>query len=226
MNLYFLVEGKRTEKKVYPAWLSHLVPSLRRVDSLDEIDVNTYFIFSGEGYPSLIGVHFQNAVQDYRQSGKLDRLVVCLDVDDSTPNLRSEEVFEVARSLEFPLEQLRVITQESCIESWFLGNRKAVASNPQSTELSAYVQFYDVRRDDPEAMGTFHDFNSRSCFHSRFFHLVAQEKRFQYTKHRPGHVLDSAFVDELIARRNATGHLPTFGTFIDLCDEILSEFTS
>ncbi len=102
MNLYFLVEGKRTEKKVYPAWLSHLVPSLRRVAFLDEIDVNTYFIFSGEGYPSLIGVHFQNAIQDYRQSGKLDRLVVCLDVDQSTPKMRTEEVFEVARSLEFP----------------------------------------------------------------------------------------------------------------------------
>lgn len=226
MNLYFLVEGKRTEKKVYPAWLSHLVPSLRRVAFLKEIDVNSYFIFSGEGYPSLIGVHFRNAVQDYRQSGKLDRLVVCLDVDQTTPNMRSKEVFEVARSLEFPLEQLRVITQESCIESWFLGNRKAVASSPQSAELSAYVQFYNVRRDDPESMGTFSRFKSRSDFHSKFFHLVAQEKGFQYTKHRPGHVLDSAFLDELLARRNATGHLPTFGSFIDLCDEIRSEFTA
>lgn len=169
MNLYFLVEGKRTEKKVYPAWLSHLVPSLRKVDFLEEIDVNSYCIFSGEGYPSLIGVHFRNAVQDYRQSGKLDRLVVCLDVDQSTPNMRSKEVFDVARSLEFPLEQLRVITQESCIESWFLGNRKAVASSPQSAELSDYVQFYNVRRDDPESMGTFSRFNSRSNFHSRFF---------------------------------------------------------
>ena len=30
MNLYFLVEGK-TEKKVYPQWLSHLIPGLKQV---------------------------------------------------------------------------------------------------------------------------------------------------------------------------------------------------
>jgi hypothetical protein len=31
MNLYFLVEGQSTEKKVYPAWLSHLLLELNRV---------------------------------------------------------------------------------------------------------------------------------------------------------------------------------------------------
>lgn len=28
MNIYFLVEGKRTEMKVYPKWLSILIPNL------------------------------------------------------------------------------------------------------------------------------------------------------------------------------------------------------
>jgi hypothetical protein len=28
MNLYFLVEGMQSERKVYPAWLAHLLPEL------------------------------------------------------------------------------------------------------------------------------------------------------------------------------------------------------
>ena len=30
MNLYFIVEGRRTEKKVYPEWLNFLIPELKR----------------------------------------------------------------------------------------------------------------------------------------------------------------------------------------------------
>lgn len=33
MNIYFLVEGKRTERKVYPAWLAYLLPELQQVNS-------------------------------------------------------------------------------------------------------------------------------------------------------------------------------------------------
>jgi hypothetical protein len=42
MNLYFLVEGQSTEKKVYPAWLSHLLPELNRVNNYDEVDTNNF----------------------------------------------------------------------------------------------------------------------------------------------------------------------------------------
>jgi hypothetical protein len=48
MNLYFLVEGKRTEKKVYPAWLAHLLPELQRVQNYDQVNQNNYYLFSGE----------------------------------------------------------------------------------------------------------------------------------------------------------------------------------
>lgn len=221
MNLYFLVEGKRTEKKVYPAWLSHLIPRLRRVDDPSELGERCgYFIFSGEGYPSLLDVHLNGAIADYQASGKFHRLVVCLDVDDSTPGDRSQEVFDRAKAFGFPTDQLRVIAQECCIESWFLGNRKAVSPTPQNFELVDCLRFYNVRHNDPETMGTRPDFKARSIFHSRYFHLVAQDKRFRYTKHRPQHVVDRQFLDELIARRSDTNHLPTFGAFLDLCAEI------
>lgn len=220
MNLYFLVEGKRTEKKVYPAWLGHLVPNLRRVENPNELENFGYYIFSGEGYPSLLDVHLANTIKDYRVSGKFNRLVVCLDVDNSTPADRVQIVRERAQSLGFPLEQLRVIPQESCIESWFLGNRKAVSPAPNSSELGDYLKFYNVRRDDPESMGVHPSFNDRSVFHSRFFQLVGMDKRFRYTKHNPRHVVDWPYLEELIQRRQQYDHLSTFGMFLQLCDEI------
>lgn len=222
MNLYFLVEGKRTEKKVYPAWLNHLVPKLHRVDNPREVDDFSYYIFSGEGYPSLLDVHLANAVKDFNAIGKFDRLVVCLDVDDATPEVRVREVQGRLSQLGFPLNQLRVIPQECCIETWFLGNRKAVSGTPNSSTLHGYLQFFNVRQEDPERMGTHEGFNARSVFHSRYFHLVAQDKKFRYTKHRPQHVVDEVFLKELISRRQTTGHLRTLQTFLDLCVEIVA----
>ncbi len=38
MNLYFIVEGK-TEQKVYPSWLSYLLPELQRVKNPSKVRV-------------------------------------------------------------------------------------------------------------------------------------------------------------------------------------------
>jgi hypothetical protein len=51
MNVYFLVKGRKTEADVYPAWLSHLIPELRRVDNFDEAEFNNYYLFSSFGIP-------------------------------------------------------------------------------------------------------------------------------------------------------------------------------
>jgi len=47
MNIYFLVEGRRTEKKVYPRWLSYLLPELKEVTDPFEIGFNNYYVFNG-----------------------------------------------------------------------------------------------------------------------------------------------------------------------------------
>lgn len=62
MNLYFLVEGRRTEAKVYPKWLSHLLPHFSRVERFNEVDDKNYFLISGEGNPSILDVHLPNAI--------------------------------------------------------------------------------------------------------------------------------------------------------------------
>jgi hypothetical protein len=52
MNLYFIVEGE-TERKVYPSWLSYLLPELQRVKNPSQAQTNNYYLISGGGYPSL-----------------------------------------------------------------------------------------------------------------------------------------------------------------------------
>ncbi|GAL93420.1 MULTISPECIES: hypothetical protein [Microcystis] len=42
MNIYFLVEGRSTEKKLYTAWLTHLIPEIERVDFYDQANHNNY----------------------------------------------------------------------------------------------------------------------------------------------------------------------------------------
>lgn len=52
MNLYFLVEGRRTEKKVYRAWIHHVFPDLHEATTIEEVESNHFFLISGDGYPS------------------------------------------------------------------------------------------------------------------------------------------------------------------------------
>ncbi len=49
MNLYFLVEGRSTERKVYRAWLKSAFPGLREVQTRDEMDGDTFYLVSTEG---------------------------------------------------------------------------------------------------------------------------------------------------------------------------------
>ena len=46
MNLYFLVEGRRTEKKVYGAWIHYVFPHLRKAATIEEVESNHFFMIS------------------------------------------------------------------------------------------------------------------------------------------------------------------------------------
>ncbi len=63
MNVYIVVEGSQTEMQVYPAWLGILAPHLSRINNLDELTDNNYYLFTGGGIPSIFR-HVSNAVAD------------------------------------------------------------------------------------------------------------------------------------------------------------------
>ena len=81
MNVYILVEGKQTERKVYPAWLSQLASHMKQVESHADVEENSYFLLSGEGYPRLLDVSLKNSLNDIAESGKFDAFWIVLDSD-------------------------------------------------------------------------------------------------------------------------------------------------
>jgi hypothetical protein len=94
MNLYILVEGEETELQLYLKWFSYLLPQLNRVNTFNQITKNSYYIFSGQGIPSIYN-HTVNAIKDINAlKDKYDYLIVALDADELSPERRMEKVLE------------------------------------------------------------------------------------------------------------------------------------
>ncbi len=225
MNIYFIVEGRRTEKKVYPAWLSHLIPDLIRINWAFEAENNNYYLFNGNGFPALLHNHLKNSIEEVNDLGNYNYLVLVLDVDESTIEGRIEEVntFIENQNLKLNNTELIIIPQNRCIESWFLGNSKIFKTNPQSKDLSKYVKFYDVKQNDPENMGIYDTYNTHSQFHAEYCTEFLRERNIRYSKNRPNGVVEKEYLHSLIKRENETSHLESFKILIDFCDKIKSE---
>ncbi len=51
MNILFVVEGKRTEKRIYKKWIKYVQSSLEFVPKITDLTENNFTIISGGGYP-------------------------------------------------------------------------------------------------------------------------------------------------------------------------------
>ncbi len=217
MNIYFLVEGK-TEKKVYPAWLSYLVPNIREVDFFDEVHENNYKIVNARGqpfYPEIL-----NAVDEINSVGRYHYFVICLDAEENSVNKIREDIHQFMKheQAELTNTQLILIIQNRCMETWFLGNRRIYSREPQNRDLVKYTQFYNVSAQDPEMMGIYQDFNKHAQFHEAYLKALFAAKKISYSKRNPGHVLDQPYLDQLLSRiSNKPEHLESFQYFINFC---------
>jgi hypothetical protein len=212
MNIYFLVEGKRTEMKVYPKWLTILIPELTRVQWHHQVIDDNYCIFTGDGFPSLLDNHLGNSIEDINKSKKFDYFVICLDSDDDSLEERKQQVLDYI--------------EENKIETWFLGNKRVFKSNPQSEFLNECISFYNVKENDPELMDKPTEFyQSTAMFHSAYLQEILAERRIKYSKKNPQGVTEESFLNELIKRNDRTNHIPSFKNFIDFCEKIRKELT-
>ncbi|MEQ6119164.1 hypothetical protein [Reichenbachiella sp. MALMAid0571] len=225
MNIYFIVEGRRTEKKVYAAWLNHLLPNLSRVEWAFESENDNYYLFNGNGFPALLHNHLKNSIEEVNEHGNYDYLVIVLDVDESTVDERIIEVnnFVDSNNIKLINSELVIIPQNKCIETWFLGNRKIYKSNPQSSELLQYVKFYNVKEDDPEIMEKFPSFNTHSQFHAEYCKEFLRERNIRYSKNKPNGVVELDYLNNIIEREQETSHLSSFRIFLDFCSKVKTE---
>ncbi len=231
MNLYFLVEGMQSERKVYPAWLSHLLPELTRVQSYDEVNEKNYYLISGEGYPSLYDF-IPPSIEEINLSGKYNYFVVCLDADENTVAERHAEIYNFLNQEKLVLKntELVLIVQNRCLESWLLGNRNIYATHsqklihPKNQFLLDYTKYYNVSVDCPEKMGKYPDFNTHAQFHGAYLKVLFEAKNTAYSKTRPGDVLKPFYLKQLLARIQVQPEqLTTFRHFVDFCNRVKSK---
>ncbi|MEO5376191.1 MAG: hypothetical protein H7832_00170 [Magnetococcus sp. DMHC-6] len=209
MNFYFLVEGRRTEKKVYREWTKHVFQGMGAVDRVEDFSGNNFFVLSANGYP-LSSDTYQKTVQDVHDSG-VDHLFVCVDADEESLSERYEKISDELKKLQCPCS-FSVIVADCCMETWFLGNQKMMSRQPaKGSKFFQMYQHYNVLTQDPEGMPKPSVFvESRAEYHVNYFQAMCQEKGVTYTKKYPGSVLESTYLAALVKRCQETNHLSSF----------------
>lgn len=225
MSLYFVVEGKRTEPKLFRKWLPLLLPGVREVERMEDSEEGTFFMVSGQGYPAYKKL-VEQAVRDCVQSRNGFKLVVCVDAEELASADRAAEICEVISEAQrgAPREVPHtVVVADCCIESWLLGNAKLVRRNPVNVELLEYKRHYDVVRGDPELMPQRSGDRNRADTHIRYLKAAFRERGLSYAKNHPGEAGESHYFRELVARAtelqvDGTRHLRSFAGFLGLAE--------
>jgi len=230
MNIYFLVEGKSTEKKVYPKFIEHFFESkLTKVNQFDEVVDNNYFLLSGNGYPRIFTDVLKNSIIDINSAGNYNYLILCIDSDENSIEERQQELGEYLEQFkEEGIElssncKIELIVQHRCIETWFLGNKVIYKTNPASKILSKFQAFYNVKDNDPELLPVFKDFGNHASFHFAYLREMLLERNVRYSKNYPRDVAEKHYLERLIERGETDSHILSFMYFYNLCKKIKGE---
>ena len=226
MNIYFLVEGRTTEPKVYPKFCDYFFDGkLERSRQLADVIDNNYYLLSANGYPQIFTSILKSSIEDINNHGKIDRLIICIDSEEGDIQTREQELSKYLdnyRKDGVVLDtncQLHLIVQHRCIETWFLGNKRVYKSNPSREDYRKYQNHYNVQENDPEHMSKHPDFNTHADFHFDYLREMLKERSVNYTKKFPRDVAEPHYLKELIARASE-GDISSFRNFYDLCMEI------
>jgi len=234
VNLYFLVEGDRTETKLYRRWIGHALPHLSEVHLVSDLTSDRFYIISGGGYPSYVD-RIRDSLLDLKEHPAVDDFFICIDSEElSYAEKLAEIVDELARAERStrvrdgnPHFRSHVIVQHCCAETWFLGHRTMMTRNGTSPDLLRFQRFFDVRTADPEGMGCLPGYVTRASFHLAYLKAMLIEKnpRLHYTKRKPGEVLEAHYFDAL-RERCTTGDLASLRVLLDTWDTLTPPQTS
>lgn len=220
MSYYILVEGYRTEMQVYPSWLNHLKPELERLQTPDLINADDqYFIISGGGYPTILN-QIEKSLDDIEEYKGYTNFIVIVDSEELDLNkVRNEIRIHIEKeknSRDIFNLNTEVIIQKKCIETWFLGNKDVFKENPTDLELKEFINYFHVRDENPEEMGSYTS-NTSAQFHLLYLQKMLKERNISYTKKYPRGVTEKTYLESLIKRvRESDGNdLKSFKFLID-----------
>ena len=214
MNLYFLLEGRRSEPTVYRRWLAHFFPALEEVWHASDMTGNSFRLKSAEGYPNILQV-LDDSVREVETSGtKLQHFFACLDAEEETYDDRYAELDTRLQKLS-PSFPFTVIVQDCCLETWLLGNRSLFKAQPRTSALSEFIRFYDVSQNDPEQMPKGTGYETRAQFHFDYLRAVHRDRGLSYTKKRGSTATqERQYFEALVERWQTTNHLSSFGHLV------------
>ena len=215
-SIYLVVEGAKTEPKLYRSWLPLLLPELTRLPTPEAAaSAFGYFIVEGHGYPSY-KKRVENGVADVEKFQGFTRFVVSVDSEDKSPDEVEDEIGALLKSCPIPHN---VVVANCCVETWLLGNRAFVCRTPSSLELRKFLDHFDVVASDPEQMQLptgAGDYKTRAQFHHEFFLAACRERSLTYRKNKPEYIAgNSAYLQQLI-NRTSSSHLRTFAKLVDM----------
>ena len=223
MNLYFVVEGPQTEKKIYRAWLQHFFPHLTEVSRVEDVAKDNFYIIAGGGYPKY-KCRINIAQEDMTTIRSVDYFFICVDAEEYTYDQKYTEI-ETLLTNKSGFQCHFIIIQHACIETWFLGNRKFIRTNPQSQELRDWKAFHDVTQEDPEHMPARPPPSTRAKTHAAYLEKAVREHGLKYSKSRPGETTQKHYFQALRERWHDTQHIPSFGRLVEAFESIGADFS-
>ncbi|MHA2313098.1 MAG: hypothetical protein ACXADF_16535 [Candidatus Thorarchaeota archaeon] len=219
MNILFIVEGKRSEKKIYKYWVGRLLPHLSYVNDPADIGQNNYSIITGGGYPNYFHV-IQNAHRDLESDNNIDVLIICIDSENKSYDEKIDDVIRFCNEECVSIDsQVHIVVQNHCLETWLMGNKKINISNAQEKKLRKYRDHYNVNLNDPENLPAIDERNIAQ-FTYKYLKLMLREKNIRYTKVSVQGVLNANYLNQLIKRYTSDHHINSFGKMY----EILTSF--
>jgi len=226
LNIYFLVEGQ-TEKKVYAKWLPYLQPNLSQVRFVDEVTENNYFIVTGGGFPDILKKGIENAIKEINEYNNFNYLVLAIDADYKTVDDKLIEIKQRIAPYQAELNpkcQLKIIIQNCCLETWFLGNCNAYPENIEGTDFSSYANFFNVSQHNPELMQVPEKLDcSIASYHESYLKKMLLTNNGQrYSKKMPSAVCTPDYINALQSRVNKTTDLPSLKSFFSFCSSLNS----
>jgi len=226
VSLYVVVEGQRTEPRIYQAWLPLMFPGIRAVDRIEEAGNGTFFMISGNGYPSYID-RIKNAIADISMtSDRFTHLLICVDAEDKGHDARLAEIETIVDEAECPVGST-VVVAECCIEAWLLGNRRFIKRNPQDARLRDFLRHYNVIDSDPENIPAHTSHRTRATLCHSYLKAAFRERKVHYTKRNPGEAATEPFFKAL-CERTTLGlpgklHLRSFARLLELPERVQLE---
>ena len=214
MNFLFVVEGKSTEKKLYQKWIPYLLPHMKYVQNFEEIIDNNFIIINGGGYPNYFK-KIKDAFLDAIDYVNISHIFICIDAEDSSYDEKKAEITDYIKN-ECPLTTcfIKIIIQNSCIESWLMGNKRINIDNAQDVELTQYRNYFNVNIRDPELLTPI-DERTIGQFSKRYLQLMLNEKGLIYSINSVQSVNNQTYFEQLVKRYQENNHIISFGIFFE-----------